>query len=753
MRMVPSRTLAPRRRVTALCAVTAAAALTAASCSSPSRQASTTTTGTASKPSERREAEFLKSLPARPADPTKTRLVSTLHSFAGCDALLEQLQRAGGEHVGSNGFNGPSDSVRGYEEATSDAKAASSADYASAAPAGQTLGTNVQVAGVDEPDAVKAVGSFVYDVRNSRLHITDTTKKAVVGGLWLDRGDNKRRSASVDSLLVTGATAVLFGQESVTSKPIDGDPSAATGVHNYLTVTTVDVTNPTAPKLRQRIRIDGNLVSARLVNDTVRMVTGSSLADIGFVRPTSPESIPTALEANRRSVVRSTIANWIPSWDTGGARQQLVECPDVQIPETFAGVSMTAMVQFDPARPFAPASRAVLAPSTDIYATATAVTVSSTVWVDPAVAQTAKFDRWDTALHRFSFGTAKPAYDGSTIVEGSIRNQFSFGEVGDKLGVVTSSGTPWGQLRTQPATTLTLRLLDQSHGLKEVSKLDKIGGSVVPEGVTAVRFTPKRVLLSGPQSTVATPSQSVLHVVDVADPTAPKDVGSLTIDFTPEYIHPVSDTAVLLLGSRQVPSPTDKISGYLVMGAAETSDAAKPALTGTWSVPNAASPAQSDHHAFLWWAEKKLAGFGVARFDPTATVPPAAALLGADGNVTQKGLVVPTEVTVAPPCPRVPAADLPAGVRDSIVLRCDQPGPVEWPGYSCSQVDDETLAAYVQDPAQLAALSDKTHLCSDNGPANVQRVMVVNGAVWLWTSESLEHLDDTLRSVDTIPLG
>ena len=49
---------------------------------------------------------LLASLDDQPVDPTKVQLVSTVSTFADCDALIGDLRRVGAEHVGSRGFGG-----------------------------------------------------------------------------------------------------------------------------------------------------------------------------------------------------------------------------------------------------------------------------------------------------------------------------------------------------------------------------------------------------------------------------------------------------------------------------------------------------------------------------------------------------------------------------------------------------------------------------------------------------------------------
>ena len=99
---------------------------------------------------------------------------------------------------------------------------------------------------------------------------------------------------------------------------MEGDPSATRAATSFMTVAFVDATDPTKPTITDRVRIEGGLVSARLVEGEVRLVTTSNMADLGFVVPTTPRSVPIALEQNRRTVATSTAADWIPDWQHDG---------------------------------------------------------------------------------------------------------------------------------------------------------------------------------------------------------------------------------------------------------------------------------------------------------------------------------------------------------------------------------------------------------------------------------------------------
>lgn len=700
-----------------------------------------------------------------PIDPTKVKLTAKIRSYAGCPELLSDLQQVGAEHVGSQGFGGTNymvDRQMSLEAATTDSF---SAGKARAASTGETIGTNVQVEGVDELDMVKAVGNKVYRLLNNRLFIVDTTSKSVVGYLPLDSGDKDRRSASTQSILIAGTKLLVIGSESVQSEPIAGDPSASTSSHQFVTLTTVDIADPAKPTVTERVRIAGNLVSARLVKDQVRLVTGSSLPDIGFVMPTSPESIPVALEQNRLAVASSAIEDWIPAWDTGTGTPTtpLVSCDKVTMPETFAGVSMTSMAQFTLGQPFAPKAMGLLAPSTDVYATAADVTVASNIWVDPAQRETLKFDDWKTAIHHYRFAVDGPAYVGSAAVNGSVSGQFAFGQVGDRLGVIASATTPWGM---DPSSAITLHLLDTATALREVGKVEDIGDGAFVRGI---RFTPKRVLVSTSTNEPDGTQSVTLHAVDVSNATAPRKAGKVGLTGSAGYLHPTDDTHAIAIGSKSEKVSENNQIAVAVAEAIDLTNPDSPTVTGTWKAPNAASAVEEDHHAFLWWSSKSAFGFGMNRYEinPKGPYPPPVGVMvsAASGALAEIGQATPVEVDAQPSCAVTTADDLGAPDQlkqmippESKLLLCDAPNDVpRYPGYQCSNVGssysdmvESAVGASELDETLLA----RVWLCTKSGPPAVERMLVVDGGLWMLTTESLEKVNaDTMASETVIPVG
>ncbi|MCB0986386.1 MAG: beta-propeller domain-containing protein, partial [Acidimicrobiales bacterium] len=590
--------------------------------------------GVAGRASAAQVEEVLAGLGDAPVDPTKVRLVSTVTTFADCDALVADLRRVGAQHVGSRGFGAgvggwpmynfnpvgmAIEGAAGSDSLTPMARQDSKLAYTGPGDE-STLGTNVQVAGVDELDSVKAVGDLIYDLDGrGNLRITDGRSFEVRSLLDVTPGadasdqetsESPRPPATVSQILVGDGTVAVFGEEYEVSEPIPGDPSATQASTPFMTVTMVDVSDPAAPKVTDRVRLEGTLVSARLVGGQVRLVTTSNLADLGFVVPTTPAAVPIALDQNRRTVAGSAVSDWIPDWQrSGDAPQPLVPCERVHVPDTFAGVAMTSMVTFSLAARFEPVATSILAPGATLYAGLDLVAISSEVWVDPAEREARRFKDWQTAIHEFRFAEAgdAPTYRGSGIIDGSTVGQFAFGEVGDTLGVVSSKGTPWSY---NPESAVNLTLLgapDREGGtLARAATLDDLADG--RGAVSAVRFLDGRIVIS-----TGIFGRETL-VIDTTDPASPRRAGRVTVPGEVGYTHPLPDGKALMIGSRsdEVGTGNDRqqrtwVQAHLL----DVSNADAPAVLATWERPWSADMVAGDHHAFTWWPERDLAMWGV----------------------------------------------------------------------------------------------------------------------------------------------
>ena len=152
------------------------------------------------------------------------------------------------------------------------------------AVANGSTGTNIQEAGVDEPDVAKTNGRIVVRlVEDRRLVITDVTGESAreLSDLALPS------DAYATGLLLVGDHVLLAGDRGGVEPMLEqerGDLTIApilSGTELY----DVDVSDPANPRLDSRTSWSGRQLSLRQYDDTVRLVTSTGLPQLPFVQP------------------------------------------------------------------------------------------------------------------------------------------------------------------------------------------------------------------------------------------------------------------------------------------------------------------------------------------------------------------------------------------------------------------------------------------------------------------------------------
>jgi hypothetical protein len=244
-----------------------------------------------------------------------------------------------------------------------------------------------------------------------------------------------------------------------------------------------------------------------------------------------------------------------------------------------------------------------------------------------------------------------------------------------------------------------------------------------------------------------------VDVIDVSEPSAPRRAGTVTLHSIVGYFHPLPGQRALLVGSRfdEVGEGRHRQTRTWVRAdLLDVSNADAPTIISTWERPWSADEVGSDHHAFTYWPERKLAMWGVQNTEIGTPGGNHATVLGTDGQVTEVALPTANKPNeTPPPCPVAEVTNPEAKKLigpGGVVLGCADKSlkEIDWPRYQCSLVPDSTVAQYEPDQAGKAAV----FLCSPAPWPTVSRVLVVAGRPMLLTDQTLEVLDPTtFRSV------
>jgi hypothetical protein len=455
-----------------------------------------------------------------------------LTPFTGCEELRQWYVDAALRNVTAWGLGprwGVLDRRGGVELATAHAAlpAAGLATPDDAVANGPT-GTNVQEAGVDEPDRAKTDGSLVAHVRGRRLVLTDASgdEPRTLSALTLPRGlIGAELLLSGDRLLVVGTTWQGWRGPA----PLDRAWAPQGGATRALVL---DISDPQAPRIEHDTTYDGHLLSARQYGDVVRLVVSTSEPAIDFVHPRRGRTRREALAENRRLVRESDIWDWLPTVESDGASSPLVDCVDVAHPDDSSGYGTVTVVGFTPDDAADRHTTAVTTSSDLVY--------SST---DRLYLGTSPFGWWGrsetkpptTGVHAFALDGLDASYVASGEVPGQVRDRWSFSEYDGRLRVATALGrNPWN-----PRENGVVVLEERGPDLVEVGRVDRMG---IREQIQSVRWF-------GDVAVVVTFRQvDPLYTLDLSDPNAPKVVGELKIPGFSSYLHPVGGDLVLGLG-------------------------------------------------------------------------------------------------------------------------------------------------------------------------------------------------------------
>lgn len=689
-----------------------------------------------------------------------------LSPFADCSTYLDHVKAEARERVGPYGLDG---SPWGYWEgdvmiaddmATADAAEAapeSPADSGGGSGDGSYTGTNVQEFGVDEPDIVKTDGTRILTVSENRLSYIDVTgDPTLTDTLVIPEGWGHE-------LFIRGDRALLFTNGGQWGYPMPVDVALADDEADLVSgdiapeqygpatlIIDVDLSDPTDLRIAATMRIEGQYLSARAIDERVRLAISSPPNRLPWLYPQNQNGEDRAEEANRDIIDESTLDDWLPNYelDANGASTSgpLLSCERAQRPADFSGFDMVSIVDLDLGTGLAGSAGSidavgVLAGGQTVYSSADRMYVATTKWVGQDIVDDADRVRewsedYETDLHSFAIAAGEPTrYVASGTLDGSLLNQFSLDEHEGYLRVITTDGSPWTQ--NGESETHLVVLQEQSDRLVPVGR---VGGLGKGEQLYSAR-------LMGDVGFAVTFRQiDPFYVLDLSDPTNPRVTGELKIPGFSTYLHPVGPDRVLGIG--QAATEEGRTTG-LKLSLFDVSNPADPREVAVWTQPNGTSPVEWDHRAFQM-------------FGSTAVVPVqtwdgdfnGAVLFDVTDRITEVGRVsqVPLDATPSSDCRVITSDDLTEDsselywmARDGYahVQLCEPGATGGWGSWYCDRIPVDELAGWYYDngatEADLAAIGadgdDRIEICwSDGGyQETIQRSLVIDDTLWTIT--------------------
>jgi uncharacterized secreted protein with C-terminal beta-propeller domain len=573
---------------------------------------------------------------AAPAAPA-----ARLATFNDCGALTSWYREAALARVRPWGIDGLNTAMHGRavmaEGAVADDAAAPAGGGGTAAmPAAPQegvdySGTNVQEAGVDEPDIVKTDGRLLLTVARNAVQVLDVST-----------GQPQRRS-TIPLPEGWGHELLLDGRRLLVMLHGDGQPVARGDAvrsmpEQYNATSTLllfDLTDPSAPREVARLDVDGDYLSARKVGSVARVVLRSSPPGPAVAQPEihGPEDEARAKDAWAQGVRTSTIADWLPHFRVRTPQATrtdvLVSCDEVHHPASFSDFGMVTVLSVDLQGSLIPASGASVAAGAEtVYASPANLYVALGRWDPPAGSAPGSEPASDeavassvmpmpeehtrTEIHQFDItDPAQARYLAAGSAAGRLLNQWALSEHNGVLRVATTEGATWAPEpgREPPSASAVRVLARDGERLVEIGKVDGLGKG---ERIYSVRYM-------GDVGYVVTFRETdPLYTLDLSDPRNPRVMGELKILGYSAYLHPIGDG--LLLGVGQDATEEGQRLGTQ-LSIFDVSDLTNPRRIHQRTLDASGSAAEYDHRAFLWWGPHRLAVIPVERWASGPSTP------------------------------------------------------------------------------------------------------------------------------------
>jgi len=514
--------------------------------------------------------------------------------------------------------------------------------------------TNVQVAGVDEPDIIKNDDRYIYTISASTLTIINAYPAA--GASVISKTEI---TDTPKDLFVSGDRLVLFSTGMGTPETIAQPSGAGPAIAQEKTMPPMrynspfthaivyDISDRKNPRVLKDYTIDGDYIDARMIGSLVYMVTREQVYTYGgnhVVVPVLREGTTTVARPdvwyfdNRESQYTFTTITSLDaaSGNEKDAQTYLLGSGNIlYVSENAMYVSyqryhpviytMQGGKEILPPQPGAVSGgtgSAGVSTAVDLPVSSAAAVSSSKIAVSPAVIPSdfnslteserqsilnglrnaeqdairrQETDQTTTVVHKIAIKDGAITYIAKGEVPGSLDNQFSMDEFNGNLRLATTSSvyTQSGQY-----TYNNVYVLDGK--MTTIGSLTHIAEQ---ETIYSTRFIGDRLYM------VTFKRIDPFFVIDLSTPQNPKILGKLKIPGYSDYLHPYDATHIIGIGKETTTNDWGGVSTSGVKIALfDVSDVTNPKQLDKVQIGDAGSDsaALTDHHAFLFDKAKNL---------------------------------------------------------------------------------------------------------------------------------------------------
>ncbi len=453
--------------------------------------------------------------------------------------------------------------------------------------------TNIQVAGVDEPDIVKTDGTYLYVVANNKVYIlkaypaSDTSLLSTISfnethyvtGLFINK----------DSLIIFSSlnTISTFYEEKTIHEPYYVPSYPKTVITRY------DISDRDNPIIKKTIEIDGSFFDARMIDDTIYIVSIEYAYQMyPYINGNQTLRIPELSIDNETTPIDAQSIYY------------------VDVPEKAD--TMTHVLRFDLNDETVIQKSFLLGSSQSMYVSKNAIYLASNHYnYQPGILSRGSTAESSTIIHKILINE-DIKYIAQGEVPGTILNQFSMDEHNGFFRIATTIGTVWNQ-----ETPSSNNIYVLNNTLATVSSIENIAPG---ERIYSARFLGERAYL------VTFKKIDPFFTIDLSDPFNPEILGKLKIPGYSDYLHPFDENHIIGIGKETVEALTEQkesrnldFAWYqgVKMAIFNVTDVKNPTELSKEIIGDrgTSSPALYDHKAFLFDKEKELLVIPVSLYE------------------------------------------------------------------------------------------------------------------------------------------
>lgn len=486
------------------------------------------------------------------------------------------------------------------------------------APAAYTT-TNVQVAGVDEPDLIKTDGARIYALAGHRLHLARSWPPASLAATASADVEGWPSGLFLASGRVAVISAVPDNKPTVCAAlcPI-GAPCPACSGSSTAKVTLFD---PATLSVQEELWLPGSAAHARRIGDEMYLVTSDPPrwpkglrwwpGNLSWSDPAFPTAVRALEDANESAIRATPLPSWLPPVQRRLAGGETVsipyDCSQFSLGNAPVRLGFATVTTLDLAHPDKAPSRATVLGQVDLaYASESALYLLTRHWwwqVEAGNRQWTYVHKFDLTRPGGAHYLASGGFAGFPIDSYSLDEHRGYLRAAtSSFDVVTASAT--GTRFTQSSA---LRVLDAKLNL--AASLELAQG----ESVRGSRFLGDRAFV------VTFHGIDPLDAIDLSDPAHPRLAGKLEVPGFSTYLHPIDDTHLLAVGV-DLPQTGGWQGRSVQLSVFDVSDLSNPRRTAQQKIGTAYGYTESlwDPHAFNWFPAKNLLAIPFSDWSPVA---------------------------------------------------------------------------------------------------------------------------------------